>query len=303
MVYRIKKVNHLFADEQRFLKTLCPSYNHYELKRKCLRYHYTDFKAVKSILKNKNVRLMHYMHLNDSKEGKLLFEEIIKQLVDLGELELRDSFENLHKEAVKNLYLSSLSFFGNLLSQWRGYGYINIGFDIECLKNNVTMIRDSKGETHITSGFEIGSECNYIDFTKEDENILVNNIINKFKVSSIPSLEDMGTFWHDALALGAVLFSTKHIGFWEEREHRIVHYLWGREPFIDNTKDGKKFYIEFDFCAEAVKRIVVGPSKDQKGLIKNVRNFLKEMGSTYEHVQIYQSTIPFIDRRNFGKNF
>ena len=69
-------------------------------------------------------------------------------------------------------------------------------------------------------------------------------------------------------------------------------------PVIDrvfpvHAKPCSKIYIEFPFEPKAVRKIVIGPSKDQDGIYKQVENCLKNIDA-YSHVKIAKSTIPVV---------
>jgi hypothetical protein len=123
--------------------------------------------------------------------------------------------------------------YGNLLSQWRGYGEANIGFDYEGMKSDFCEIEDKSGITVETSGV-IFSECEYLSKNDESFNKRADDIENRMKeiIKSNSSLSDQQ---YNYLSIGVTCFSIKHPGFREESESRIYSYLWNRGPFSHNT--------------------------------------------------------------------
>ena len=101
--------------------------------KNCFRYHYTDIDSIIKILDSKCIWLMHYSKQNDSSEGRYILENIANKSED---------YKSLIDVLTANLFLSSFSLYGNLLSQWRGYGNVNIGFDYEGMKSDLRKMED-----------------------------------------------------------------------------------------------------------------------------------------------------------------
>jgi hypothetical protein len=227
--------------------------------------------------------------LNDTSEGRLLFDYILAQNKYSSIIEILKQF---YVSAVENLYLTSFSIFGNRLSQWRGYGNICIGFDFEKIKESLHFIEDATAKLLETSALSI-ERCNYIDTSDIAEmDSLSETIVNNFKdvSSNIQSSSSINEFQYYSLTLGSLLFSSKHIGFQEENEFRVFRYLWKTNPFIDNNKSYLKLYFE----PECVQRIVIGPSANQNDIYESILIFLSN--SIYNKVELYKSTIPFISK-------
>ena len=278
-------MNHHLPEEQELINSNPNQY--YDKERKCLKYHYTNLKALKKILGAKNIWLMHCKHLKDTTEGNLVFNHLIEQSKKTDFIE---ALKALHQTIIKKFYVGSFSLYGNSLSQWRGYGNVCIGFDFTKLQYDLRFIEDLKGSRLVSSGINF-TRCDYIDPSiKDDINSFTKNITQNFKGLSNNSLEDIPQFQYHALTLGTLLFGVKHIDFQEEHEYRIFYYLYNVVPF--KNKDGDP-YIKFLFNPEHIKRIVIGPSNQQDEIYKDILNFLEQNNLEYKHVELYRSKIPY----------
>ena len=76
---------------------------------------------------------------------------------------------------------------------------------------------------------------------------------------------------------------------------RVYHFLWKVDPF---TSCIKKSYIKFILKPTTIKRIVIGPSKDQEKTLDKVQSFLYGCSPVYDHVEVYRSTIPYVEKEN-----
>lgn len=241
-------------------------------------YHYTNSESFKNILLQGNIRLTHFKCLNDSYEGKILFEDILDIIKDS---EFRALLEERYNVALRNLYIGSFSRHGNLLSQWKNYGNVCIGLDLEKNKrlNLGHIIEDSICRNADTSGVQI-VPCSYI-----------NGDTKKYAVNFVKWFKENRTESSDILALlvGSSVFHLKHIKFQEEQELRIIAYLWRRNPYKDSNKD----YINYIIHPKAIRKIVVGPSNQQDIILGDICAFLNKLKEDYTHVEIWKSTIPY----------
>ena len=257
----------MFPEEE--LRETFPTQNHDNYL-----YHYTNLDAALSILKNKEIWLSEAASLNDTSEGILLYKKLIEIS---GNKQVRDNIIETHTLLTKNTYIGSLSKFGNLLTLWRGYGNISIGFDFWELRSS-NIIEDENGDDFVTSALAISS-CDYLNKSQIEK--LAEDLIGKYEES----------IRHDVyrlLSLGSIYFDIKHPAFLDEREARIVCYLYDRKPFT-NAK-GKK-YIKFKFDTKAIKRIVFGPSASEDTIEKVSQQISTNIN--LNHIKIYKSTIPF----------
>jgi hypothetical protein len=251
----------------------------------CFRYHYTDIDSVIKILDSRCLWLMHYSTLNDSSEGRYILENILNK---------SNSYKNAIDILTTNLFLFSFSLYGNLLSQWRGYGNINIGFDYEGMKSDLRNIEDKSGIKIESSGI-LFSECSYLSKNDDTFNRVINDIENR--IGKIIGPYHSSSDQYELLSIGAICFSIKHPGFNEEQESRIYSYLWNRESFSYNSKQ----YVKLHFSPCRVRRIVIGPSEEQDFNMKKIEEFVSSHRE-YEKVELVKSTIPFIKRDDKNKS-
>ncbi len=291
MTNLVKEV-HGFFEEERLMNESSGS-EYCVNKRKCNNYHYTDEAGFKGILTNCRLWLTHSKELNDLSEGKLVLQKI-KEKLKADNSELLERIENSIFAKLEQFYSCSFSSYGNLLSQWRGYGDIAVGFNWDSLQYQKvpTMIIDDSGKQLTTSGLNF-VQCNYVDPSNQVEveplvNYIVKRLLETFN-NRMPALHEIQ---YCALNIGDSITSVKHIGFIEEQEYRIVHYWWQVNSIKD--KHTNKSRVEYKFDADSVKRIVIGPCKDQDEKIALVKQTLEELGTAYNHVEIYRSMIPFI---------
>ena len=283
---------HGFFDEEKLMNESSGS-EYFDNQRKCNKYHYTDEAGLKGILTNRTLWLMHSNGLNDLSEGKLILQKTKNTLINKNPV-LLERFENSISAKLENFFSCSFSSYGNLLSQWRGYGDIALGFDWDSLMfpQVPTMIVDNSGDQLTTSGLDF-VPCDYIDPSdKSAFEPLVKKVVKQFLntfSNQNPSLQEIQRC---ALTIGANTTSVKHIGFFEEKEYRIVHYMWGVNGILDPKT--KKLRVEYKFHESSVKRIVIGPCKDQEMKICSVKRILEGLGSAYNNVEVYRSMIPFI---------
>jgi hypothetical protein len=247
-----------------------------------LRYHYTDFKALKNILESKAIRLTSYESLNDSTEGKYLIEQLD------GKIDNYDKFTNL---MLKNLYIGCFSFYGNLLSQWCRYGEFSIGFDWDLLKEE-KRIEDQEGENRYTSGVTF-HKCEYVSSEENDYKCLISSLQERTKDIDYNNIQQVQ---YTCLTCSGIAFSIKPLSFFEENEWRIVSHLYTKDPFI--KEGGNTRFIKYNFDPKAIRRIVVGPSDSQEENIRRVEDFLTANKKDYGEVEIVKSLIPYKPKRS-----
>jgi len=263
-------------------------------ERQIHKYHYTNKAGLAGILTNCSLWLMDSGGLTDRSEGRLILQESKKKLKEINN-NLFQIYETKIAPNLENFFSCSFSSYGNLLSQWRGYGDIAIGFDWEILKNQTPRnIKDKNGEHPVTSGLCF-TNCKYIDPSIEKDiepfvNSVVDRIVNTFEKSDT----EIHEIQYCALTIGAITTSIKHIGFFEEKEHRIVHYCWDCNPI--NVINTYRSRIEYKFDVESIKSIVIGPCENQEEEVFLVKGLLERLGGKYNNIEIYCSMIPFIKK-------
>ena len=284
---KVEEIHHLFPEEK------------VDNNKSQIIYHYTDYGALENILIKKHIRLTSFRQLNDFSDGRLLFEKVLEHLELSKREKIKIKLKILFKEIFEDAYCASFCGFGNKLSQWCAYGNVNIGFDYQQLNNDRHFIIDKENVKLYTSGLFF-DKCKYLDPT--DTQIIrekVDHLLNKFSDLEDANLENENILQYQALKLGLFLFSQKHISFFEESEYRVVHFRWKVLPFENNSNN--KLFIKLPFNEKAVKRIVIGPSKEQEVIKNRIILFLENKSSDYSHVEVVKSKIPFLGVYNSNK--
>ncbi|MBT3188994.1 MAG: hypothetical protein HN736_15850 [Anaerolineae bacterium] len=142
-------LEHMFPEEELRETFPTPQYSNYL-------YHYTDLDAISSIIKNREIWLFDAANLNDTSEGMVLYKKLI-EIADSKQV--RNNIIEAHTLLTQNTYISSFSIFGNLLTLWRGYGDISIGFDYWELQSS-NIIEDKNGNDFVSSGLAT-PHCTY----------------------------------------------------------------------------------------------------------------------------------------------
>ena len=245
-------------------------------------YHYTRLDALLNILRTKQIWLFHARDMNDSTEGRLILDKATDNTK-----ESKDYYNLL----TENLFLCSFSNYGNLLSQWRAYGDVSLGFSRDLIETDSRFIEDEKGELLDTSGVQF-TECEYVNVDDSHFGEVVD-LVRK-EIAQTPS-GPVNELQYNLLKIGMICFSQKHSGFREEEECRLFSYLWNRSPKQHNEKK----YIAYRLNPSSIRRIVVGPSRAQSEKLAKILTFLKE-NQEYASVEVYRSGIPYVgsDGRN-----
>lgn len=261
------------------------------------KYHYTNITGLEGILKNCSLWLMDSGGLNDRSEGCLILKNSKNKLKEKN-CDLLQKYETIMMHNLENFFSCSFSSSGNLLSQWRGYGDIAIGFDWEILNNQTPrIIFDSNGEHPTTSGIDF-TKCIYIDPSIEtDIDSYVNKVVDQISKTFNKSDPAIQAIQYCALKIGTITTSIKHIGFFEENEYRIVHYWWD----CDGIKviNSNRSRIEYKFNVESIKSIIIGPCENQEEKVCSVKELLETLGKKYNNIEIYCSKIPFIKKKPY----
>jgi len=240
-------------------------------------HHYSKIDSILGILSTKCIWLTHFSQINDSSEGRLILERANENTIIPNA-----TYELL----LKNYYICCFSNYGNLLSQWRAYGDINIGFDRNFFESGTRLIEDEISENLYASGVQF-SDCHYINENDDEFNETIKNV--KIRLQEVAKSSD-NKDQYNLLSIGLICFPSKHSGFKEEAESRIIAYLYNKKPFKYNGKE----YIKYKFNPNQVKRIVIGPSGNKQTNMLKIQEFI-ENNPEYKGVEIFESGIPFID--------
>jgi len=280
--------------------------NKTEEKPKEILYHYCSNNAFHSIIENRSIRLSSLSLSNDSMEGKLVAEILVRIAkadgLDQAEIDrLRKSVCRL--EQFTDGLGFCLSEEGDLLSQWRGYAAdatgVSIGFSKEYLEQ---FAKSSRGQK--ISGFSLNKveyepekqesliKPTYIEIKKliddgafkyparntllgarSDEEINVDN--ESFKAA-------FSNFSMTVLTLFAKLFLLKTNAFREEQEWRLISYFTKPGDDVCSFRalnDRIVPYREFEMLklgSESIMEVILGPKNITPDYV--IESLLKQSG-------------------------
>jgi hypothetical protein len=282
-----------------------------------LLYHYTTQEGLLGILgdKDKEIWATHYRYLNDASEGqivsKLLSDELKERNCDEG---VKSQGEQILSEITsQDVYATSFSEDGNLLSQWRAYsgnsGGYSIGFSPSYLEAiGKHFFKHISGPHYLPDNPLI--QCQYFKDSVERElkdNIrkAVDSYIEEAEriKRTLPSSERIGCHTPAGIALKHFRdFSrhcaiTKDYAFHEEREWRLVVNLhqFGYDGFFRQGRSMLIPYLKIPLtCPEQrieIKRIFIGPCPNPAEARMSVEMLLKKQGIYC--VDVEDSMIPY----------
>jgi hypothetical protein len=279
-------------------KVLQPAHN-------CL-YHYTHAVGLGGILREKQIRATHFMHLNDRDEmkaGETLVTEVANELCASGTLgktaagicgDFAKHYSERPLTRIVDVYVASLTEEGNDLGQWRAYGGQGGGYSIGFDTREFPIPRAGVPDDTIGVWFE----------KVEYDEVAMRALVHRELTSLLVSLarywdtyaagrdEDHGrAVWSSAMTVlvvevGALVTRYKNKAFESEREWRIVVTPSINAPpgvvKFDLRPSGIVPYINVPLTkgdAElAVRRIYVGPTQDPERGLFAATQFAKEFG-------------------------
>jgi len=248
-------------------------------------YHYTNIGGVLGILNTGSIWLTNVKTANDFSEGRIILEKSFSE---------GKTRKELVKLLLNNLYTCSFTTNGNMLSQWRSYGDVAIGFDYSSIQNSQRLLRDASNNDYDldTSGTQFGL-CEYVDIGNDNELRAYISAVNKYE--NLFKNDKFQDKQRALLSIGSICFNLKHVGFYEEKEARVFSYLWNKSP----KYNGKTKYIEYKIESQNVKEIIIGPSKHKDENLKIVQDFISNHVE-YSHIKILESGIPFKGIKKYG---
>jgi hypothetical protein len=282
-------------------------------KHEGLLYHYTTQEGLLGILESKQLWATHYRYLNDASEGqivsKLLFDELANRIGDEGVISQGETI--LSEITSQDVYVTSFSEDGNLLSQWRAYsgnfGGYSIGFSTNYLEAiGKHFFNNISGPHYLPDNPLI--RCQYfIDDVerqlKEKIKKAVDSYINEQEEIIRTYAERTGCLTPAAIALKHFRdFSrecaiTKDYAFHEEREWRLVVNLhqFGYDGFFRQGRSMLIPYLKIPLtCPEQrpeIKRIFIGPCPNPAEARKSIKMLLNKQNIW--NVDIKDSMIPY----------
>ena len=282
-----------------------------------LLYHYITQEGLLGILgdKDKKIWATHYRYLNDASEGqivsKLLIEELTKRNCDEGVISQGEQI--LSEIASQDVYVTSFSKHGNLLSQWRAYSGKSGGYSIGFSPNYLEAV--GKHFLKNISGPHYSPDnplipCQY--FNGDVERQLKEKIQKEVESyieeaerikRTLPSTEQIGRHTPAGIALRHFWdFSrdcaiTKDHAFHEEREWRLVVHMrqFGSDGFFREGRSTLIPYLKIPLtCPEQrieIREIYIGPCPNPAEARKSVKMLLKRQDIS--DVEVKDSMIPY----------
>ena len=314
-----------------------------------LLYHYTDQKGLLGILESSCLWASHLQYLNDKSEGQIIAQLLLDELnqrVTIGHGEPRSGLVTLAQlmgipitapegkiqcsdeevfsqgfgvsswVTAQDVFVTSFSEQGDLLSQWRAYsgetGGYSIGFKPLHLRSvGVHFLENRSGSFYVDSDPLIA--CRYCDGTEEESlKIEIAQTVDQYiteaeqakRQTSPGTKEGFGTPAAIALKhflpLGRRRAITKDKAFREEAEWRLAFQLGGTGA-IDlalELRPGRSMlipYLKIDLAWEnqtlEIPEIIVGPCPHPFEAVNSVQRLLRKIG--VQEFQVRNSKVPY----------
>lgn len=263
-------------------------------------YHYTNDVGLRGILESGRLWLTDIFNLNDPSEleyGVSKAVDILKNKAGSSCAEIEEFTRHIDdfKLETASYFICSFSFCGNDLGQWRAYadngrGYA-LGFDTKSLQkafkkqgcdspvSSVPALKighSGQGEKPIPETLSLTyNDKKLIQIQTKIINhtthlISLQRERNLSQRDSSFFLKDLATMFYVKVVLASLFF--KHEAYRNEQEYRFLEVHGKMEPHESKVRFrpySLTRYREFDWktnTAESLKKIVVGPAADQKGL-------------------------------------
>ncbi len=305
-----------------------------------LLYHYTDQKGLLGIIENKCIWATHLRYLNDTSEGRIVFRVVLDELNSRvnsdammvsfgmqplkrsGKLECED--EEIFSQGLamsswvtsQDVFVTSFSAKGNLLSQWRAYSGGSGGYSVGFLRSYLCatgahFLLDRPGRFY--GDYSPLISCRYHDETEEKclradvENLVTSFITEatsaKQSVSGVSGIEGFNTPGAIALKyflpLGTRSAITKDEAFREEAEWRLAFHLNRSDAHSGlEFRPGRSMLtpyfsvpLEWQDQPIEIKEIIVGPCPHRDEAMNSVQMLLKREG--IQGVEVKDSKIPY----------
>jgi hypothetical protein len=310
-------------------------------------FHYTTVDGLLGILKDGVLRATHYRYLNDAKEIVGFLDEelpnlfrapVLEQLTKIygqdngktNEIKKRGGVESCCTQIVEELIKSAKESFerinepfitafcgshsdqvkkSGLLSQWRGYGSDG-GYAIAFRTEEIEKLLKQEFNNHLYM-LAFLNDVHYQGSTNKENEVInweldIIECTKKYVANGSPSILS-DTY----IPITALACLTKHHGFHEERELRIVavpaanqnmeilrqHGNHKPSPQIDfRTRNGMMIPFLSLFKGSGplpIESIIVGPSHDCEKRRKSVEILLAQLGVKAD---VRCSDIPFVGR-------
>ena len=279
--------------------------------------HYTSVNAAINIISKNQVWLRHTSVMNDlmeNKQGWVLFEESYKKhatvfekmykiLMPGNETNLDNELQSLIKSAMDNTYVASFSEhlkeengIGRL-SMWRAYGKGVTPLALVLRKSK--MFYDGHEDTLVFT------PVNYL--TKNDFEKKFDEMITRLekKLHLIKPENKQNVFNNLVIYFIYLITTTKHHGFKEEKEWRLIHisklfplnFIQEEIEVIDGTpqiicKFSTKELPESISMNDLIEQIIIGPCLHPKVVKESLVKLLNENGIENANNKVKLSDIP-----------
>lgn len=301
-----------------------------------LLYHYTNQRGLLGILESKSIWATHLRYLNDTSEGQIVTQVVLDELNSRVNSDSMMQFfglplvepaakvkcddEEIFGQGIaisswvtsQDVFVTSFSEKGNLLSQWRAYsdasGGYSIGFSRSYLRAaGIRFLQNRQGRFYRDSDPLIG--CRYYDEEEEgrlkkDVENLVTSYINEAS-STKRSAVETGFNTPGAIALkyflslGTRSAITKDKTFREEAEWRLAFHLNRTDTHSDlEFRTGRSMLtpyfevpLQWEGQAIDIKEIVVGPCPHRGEAMESIKMLLKKNG--IRGIEVRDSQIPY----------
>lgn len=267
--------------------------------------HYSNLNSILSILKSRELHASRFDYLEDQAEI-VYAKNILKNVIydeykkidnhvtykavchELDEIAYpamgSDIFIISFSQIENNLQASEFENDG-FLSMWRYYAKDDgcyIEFDTETLSTSWKPWSDKV--------FMVFDHVIYDTKANNDSQELARQCAKEIKKHYNKEQSDILSPFFELAA------RCKHPAFIDEREIRLA--ILNSVPTINGTfpihvQPCNKIYIKFPFEPKAVKKIVIGPSKDQCMIYQQIKHCLDSIAA-YSHVEIAESKIPIV---------
>lgn len=186
-------------------------------------YHYTSAPGLEGIVKNRAIWMGHARYMNDTSElyyfRELLTDNIRRRMISDKSRDPSEALETMQeacRQQDTNVFFTSLSESGDLLSQWRGYTGGKPGFSI-----GFPFKRLQTAAGHQNA--RLAKVCYDEDEAKRVADTLISSWITYFQTMRLGPAGALASELSKAVSSIAPLF--KPPGFSEEAEWRIIKFL------------------------------------------------------------------------------
>lgn len=283
-------------------------------------YHYTSPEGLNGIISNHTLRFTDRNYLNDYSEGRYVMKLCKNSRVSsLLPTEYKQYFKDLCQEMLDNplkkkipTFQCSFSLNEDVLPLWNYYsksegikGY-NLGFDSNCLLNNIKTSSYKEDDESKNSLTIFGGKVVY---SIGKQKAIIKNIVADFAKIAYNNIDDSAfcrmviELLVDKLLFIGSFFKPNHFKYEEEYRMLILPLLTiengvNKYSVINKTpestiKNGLIIpHIDLEFNKAVLLRIGISPTLDFYETKYNLINTLKMYSYNFESVNIVKSNIP-----------